>query len=89
MKYRIVIDGLADGRTTPIDGAYLKSVDFEAREGRGTIVGTRDPKKAMLFDSHALAMLFWKTESKTVPTRPDGKPNRPFTAYTVTVEPVA
>ena len=40
----------------------------------------------MRFVSIAEAMEYWRTVSTTVPFRPDGKPNRPLTAYTVEIE---
>jgi len=33
------------------------------------------------------AMIFWGTQSNTVPLRPDGKPNKPLTALSIEVEP--
>ena len=87
MRYRIKIEGLADGRPTPVDGSWLKWMDFDARDGRGVAQGTFIPEHAMVFSSHAEALTFWQTQSKVRPLRPDGKPNRPLTAYTVTVEP--
>jgi hypothetical protein len=49
----------------------------------GSAVFTDDPDQAMHFDSAVAALELWKTVSKTVPIRPDGKPNRPLAAHTV------
>jgi hypothetical protein len=64
---------------------YLKTCDFEAYEGRGSCTFTDNIEDAMMFISKAEAMLFWKTQSKIRPKRPDGKPNRPLTAYHVEI----
>lgn len=53
----------------------------------GWLVTTEDPKEALLFLSFAEASDFWRIESVTVPLRPDGRPNRPLTAVSVTIEP--
>lgn len=67
-------------------GSYIRSVDFEANGGRGDVRITWDPEEALQFDSAFRAMEFWRTQSKTVPLRPtDGLPNRPLTAYTVSI----
>jgi hypothetical protein len=66
-------------------GKYLKSNDFEALNGRGLTLFTDDVDQAMKFADKAAAMLYWRTQSKTVPYRHDGKPNRPLTAYHVEI----
>ena len=64
---------------------YLKTCDFEAHNGRGSVTFTDNIHEAMRFTNRARAMLYWKTQSETVPYRPDGKPNRPLTAYHVEI----
>jgi hypothetical protein len=71
--------------STPADGKYLRAMDFEGRGGRGTIGVTPNLDEAMKFEDAGVAMQYWRTRSKTVPTRPDGKPNRPLTAFTVEI----
>lgn len=66
-------------------GGWLKSY-ADTPDGRGCVEWTDDPKKARGFETRFDAMEFWRTPSKTVPKRPDGKPNRPLTAFTVSVE---
>jgi hypothetical protein len=39
----------------------------------------------MTFPSKAAALDYYFTTSKTVPRRPDGRPNRPLTAYTIEI----
>ena len=68
-------------------GAYLLSYDPEAFRGRGWSDWTRD-LKARQWPDYPTALAYWRQVSKTRPTRPDGQPNRPLTAFTVTVEPL-
>lgn len=72
-------------------GEWLQSVDLDAHAPgapypTGLIDTTPDPAQAMAFQDAGEAMALWKQPSRTVPLRPDGKPNRPLTAITVTVE---
>jgi hypothetical protein len=66
-------------------GQYLESFDADAMRGRGLVAWTDDPQKAKLFASFGNAHEFYRTQSKTHPLRDDGKPNRPLTAYNVTI----
>lgn len=88
MKSIIRIIGLADGRTSDIDGAWLAAYDntLEDEHGVGTVHATREMDRAMRFHDFKDAWEFWKQGSLTIPRRPDGKPNRPLTAFTVTIE---
>jgi len=72
--------------TPPPAGAWLRSYDPEAYGGRGIADWTVDPAKAMRFKTGSEAMVLYTTRSRTRPSRPDGKPNRPLTAFTVSVE---
>lgn len=53
----------------------------------GFLVTTSDPAEALLFPSFRQAANYWMKQSAAVPLRPDGQPNRPMTAYSVTIEP--
>lgn len=44
-----------------------------------------DSNKAMRFDTRAEAIALWKKTSTRTPLRPDGKPNRPLSAFTVEI----
>lgn len=68
-------------------GEYLQWADPDAHGGRGDDRWTTDIEKARRFASFADAMECWQAQSTLLPTRPDGKPNRPMTAWSVTVEP--
>ena len=69
-------------------GSFLKGFDPEVAGGLGMAVWTEDKTQAMHFDSAVEAFDCYRTQSKTMPFRPDGKPNRPLTAFTVSIEPI-
>jgi len=69
-------------------GRFIRAYDVDAHGGRGSVEFTTDPREAIRFASASLAMEAWRTQSKRVPLRDDGKPNRPLTAYTVEIEQV-
>jgi hypothetical protein len=68
--------------------AYLVRCDFEANGGRGEVHWSVERDKAMRFDNPGAALAYWKTPSQTVPLRPDGKPNRPLSAFAIEIVPV-
>lgn len=83
------IDGVADGHT----GRYLVyfSPDTHLADGTydgGTLVTTEFPQHAQLFADAGAALECWKmpTTCACHAGRPDGKPNRPLTAYSALVE---
>lgn len=80
--------GFANGVHCPVAGQWLKSFDHEAHNGLGDGVFTAEPSRAMRFDSFAEALEFWKKVPLCNPMRPDGKPNRPLSATTVTFDEV-
>ena len=84
----IKVLALASAGPSINDDTYLKEFDFEARNGLGTIITTDSIQEAKSFSGIAEAAEFWKTISTTRPIRPDGKPNRPFTAYTILMVPI-
>lgn len=71
-----------------VHGDYLEWSDPDARHGRGDNRWTGDLAKAKRFPSFAAASVCWKAQSKVRPLRSDGKPNRPMTAFSVTIEQV-
>lgn len=80
MKYII------QAHTPPdIEDQYLVSFDFDAMNGTGFGIFTDKPEHAMRFNTLRDAMEFWLTASTVKPLRPDGKPNRPLTASTISV----
>jgi hypothetical protein len=84
----MICTGIAGPFSCNTVGQYLQSCDFDACNGRGYVAFTPDLDKAMKFPDKAAALQYWNTQSKTAPMRLDGKPNRPLTAYCVTIEDV-
>ena len=60
---------------------WLRSCDFEAFHGIGHVVHTSRRSEAMVFDSFRDALAFTQRTPQCRPLRPDGKPNKPLTAY--------
>ena len=84
MGFRIVLISRADGRTDGVPvGAYLASYDPEGDGGNGIATWTRDPSKAMTFATGEAASACYRAVPFNRPIRPDGKPNRPLTMFTV------
>jgi hypothetical protein len=85
MSALIQIVGVASGEPSDADGGYVKHYDPSGNEGRGDLVLTRHRGQAKRYPSKAAAMDEWKRVSATHPTRPDGKPNRPLSAFSVAI----
>lgn len=82
----VQLEGFAMVGRGDVKGNYLQAFDVDAFDGRGDATFTDDKAKALVFDSLAKAFETWKTQSTIRPLRPDGKPNRPLTAFTITFE---
>jgi hypothetical protein len=81
---RIVrIVGLANGQRHHAEGEWLVSYDPYAHGGRGEMTTTPYRAEATRFT----LIEFHRLYSTAVGIRPDGKPNRPLTAFHLTVEP--
>lgn len=89
--------GYASGGASPVDGQYV--VDYDptwindvTRDSAGwalmvkTLRTTLDINKAKKFADAGDALLYWKMQSPNRPLRPDGKPNRPLTAFTAEIK---
>lgn len=70
----------------PDEGPFVARVDVDARGGRGEVDLTTDPARALTWPSMRDALDAYGQQSTVQPTRPDGRPNKPLTAYSVTVE---
>lgn len=86
----IQIEGYAvPGIHTPHSGKYVMEFDPLYRgnsdRGRGLLLTTDDITQAKRFKNGIEAFEFWRQQSPTVPLRTDGKPNRPLTAFTVSM----
>ena len=95
MSVTIKIVGLVGGGHTPVDGQYLveydpnrDGVDAWGNAMLAHIVASPDREDALLFPSVLEAHQCWARVDERDPVRPDGKPNRPLTAFTIAVEPV-
>lgn len=86
MTHVIKLIIMADGQPSVFDGEYVTDFDPDFMDGLGMVKSTPDISKAKPFKDLAAVMAFWKTQSTVKPTRPDGRPNRPLTAFTI--EPV-
>lgn len=91
--YVIVCQGLAGGSFTsagkpPPKGQFLESYDPEAHQGYGWATWTTDRAQAMVFTDAMAAWNCWTQVPSRRPTRPDGQPNKPLTAFSIIVEPV-
>ena len=53
----------------------------------GRIEVTTERHRAMAFADPGQAMAAWNSQSKRLPLRPDGRPNKPLTALTVELKP--
>lgn len=69
----------------PIEGEYLERVEFEVPVTEQMSWWTRDPEKAMAFPDFGAAYAAWKAERHFDGLRPDGRPDRPLTAFTVEI----
>jgi hypothetical protein len=66
-------------------GQFLKSYDPEAHQGRGDAEWTRDLQQAMVFPSQLAAWATWSLVPVSRPRRPDGRFNKPLTAFTIEI----
>jgi hypothetical protein len=83
MKQVIKIVASPSGDRTIDDHRYLTF--YDPAGAHGTIKSSADIADALVFDDAAAALTCWRQVSPTHPTRPDGKPNRPLTAFTVEI----
>lgn len=73
----IKVIGLVTGEKGPFDGEWLMGYD----PFRGVLTTTPDSAAALRFENFQAARREWMRWDGT--DRPDGKPSRPLTAYTV------
>lgn len=80
----------------PLEGgslpAYLKSFDPDVQGPdkpypTGDLTVTLNPAHARRFETKGECFALWKLQSTVCPLRPDGRPNRPLSAYTISIEP--
>jgi len=76
----------AQGDPTSHDGMYLCRYEPEAHDGRGLVEWSMSEERAIQFPTLVAAREAWMCVPRTRPTRDDGHPNRPLTAYTVSIQ---
>lgn len=75
----------ATGLTPVPDPSYLAR--YNPDDGpNGRVEMCADPVRALHFAEAASAAACWQRQSRTTPLRPDGKPNRPLTRFTISFE---
>jgi hypothetical protein len=93
MKVMQIIDP-ASGEKSPFVGTYIVSYDPDFHHktapdgyGGGQLRVTLDRALARCFNDAGEALEYWRQAPKCSchSTRPDGKPNRPLTAFTVSI----
>lgn len=84
--------GLVVGGPTAFDGKFLKEYDPgrqgfdpDGRPMTAHVVVTDDIEEAMKFESMTEFHMLYRAVDPDNPMRPDGRPNRPLTAFTVEV----
>jgi hypothetical protein len=66
-------------------GRYVRRYDPDAHNGLGEVWTAAEPVDALQFATGVAAAEFYRQASKVKPVRGDGRPNRPLTAFTVSV----
>lgn len=84
--YIIAVLGIANNDEWFDPPRYLRSWDVEAHDGRGDADLTERLADAHVFASFQEAFDTWRSVPKCRPLRADGEPNRPLTAFHVSVE---
>jgi hypothetical protein len=98
MSVAMKLVGLCNGEPSPFDGQYRREFDpsnSDLRHPNGPqrpttcwLITTPNIAEAKHYPSIMEAGEEWARVDKRRPIRPDGKPNRPLTALTVTFDPV-
>lgn len=65
---------------------WVTEYDPNAHGGLGQSDTSTDKAKALRFPTAGEAFAFWRQQSTVKPLRDDGRPNRPLTALTVSIE---
>ena len=80
--------GLPVGRVRQVVPSYMPGcyvAAYDPDRGLASLVCTMDPAHALDLP-WAAAVNLWRSRDPHVPTRPDGMPNRPLTAFTVQID---
>ncbi len=89
IKFERLEGPMVPGGTAPPPGvtAYLAWYDPDASDGLGEMIWTTKVADALRFATQEAAVSFYLQVSQVRPVRPDGQPNRPLTAFTVSIVP--
>jgi hypothetical protein len=79
------IVGLANGQPSQYDGQYIVRCEPVGEPGSAVLDTTTDIQKARRFNGIVEATEYWQQADPRMPVRPDGKPNRPLTAFSVEI----
>lgn len=90
MSYVLQIMGVAGAQLHGDDptGQFVIELNPDAHGGRGLLRASFDITEARRFSDVGEAIEYWRAVPQARPLRPDGKPNRPGTAYHMQVTPV-
>jgi len=80
------VHGRANGQPFDFPGQYVEKYEDHPLPA-GEVTFTPAPARAKRFSTSREAALFWQQTNKAMPVRPDGKPNRPLTAFSVEIVP--
>jgi len=87
-EHVILIVGLISGEESPYDNSYLAVYNFEdCPPSECNLYTVADKRYAKKFRDAWDAMQEWRRVDPRAPVRSDGKPNRPLTVFTISVEP--
>jgi hypothetical protein len=78
--------GLANGSAGSVPGQYLKWYNPEARGGMGDWGWTPNKEEALSFEDPIEAFKLYISVPGNRPRRPDGRPNKPLTSFTIIIE---
>lgn len=95
MPYVFRVLGVASQGDLDLDGPprYLAGYDVDYQPTPNVNLSgiadiTKDLAEAMRFPTREAAFAAWSQQSTVLPLRPDGEPNRPLTAYSMTLQEV-
>ena len=75
------------GQPVPSVGQFLRHYDPDFNHGNGHAEWTPHLSFAQRFETKEEAWALWQAVPRDKPTRPDGRPNRPLTAFTISIVP--
>ena len=82
---RIIENSLGPDIEPQYNGKFIVDYEFTKGERFGKLTVHGDINKAKRFNSAEDAIAFWTQVAPDQPTRDDGKPNRPLTAFSVEI----